>query len=182
MSRRRLPIVPHLTHDEIARRYRACRTGVEKTHRQVLWLLTRPDGPPAPAAVASLVGLSAGWVRAVLKRWDADGPDGLSDRRAAVNGGRNKLTADQQIDLRAAIQQGPPDGGVWTGLKVAGNIRDRRGVSICKQTGWEWLRGPGFSLRVPRPNNPGAAAPDEQRAWKSRHGPVGGRAAPPGAQ
>jgi hypothetical protein len=45
-----LPIVQHLDGDEIARRYRACRTGVEKTHWQVLWLLTRPGAPPAVTA------------------------------------------------------------------------------------------------------------------------------------
>ena len=48
MSRTRLPIVPHLTPEEIARRYRACRTGVEKTHWQLLWLLTRPEQPLGP--------------------------------------------------------------------------------------------------------------------------------------
>jgi transposase len=178
MGRPRLPIVPHLTHDEIARRYRACRTGVEKTHWQVLWLLTRPQDPPAAAAVAALVGLSPGWVREVLKRWNAHGPDGLADRRAAANGGQSKLTTDQPIDLWAAIQQPPPDGVLWTGPKVAAYARDRGGVSVCKQTGWEWLRGLGFSPQVPRPKNPGAATGEQQRDWKRRHGPVGGRAAP----
>ena len=182
MSRRRLPIVPHLTHDEIARRYRACRTGVEKTHWQVIWLLTRPVDPPTPAEVATPVGLSGGWVRTVLKRWNADGPQGLADRRAGSSGGRFKLTNDQQIDLWAAIRQAPPDGGLWTGPKVAAYVRDRWGVVGCKRTGWGWLRGLGFSLQVPRPKNPGAASAEERRAWKRRHGPVGCRAAPAAAR
>lgn len=150
MGRPHLAIVPHLTHDAIACRYRACRTGVEKARWHVLWLLTRPDEPPAPETVAAMVDPAAGWVRAVLERWDADGPDGLADRRAEVNGGRYNLTTDQQIDLWAAIQQAPPDGGLWTGPKVAGYVRDCWGVSVCKQTGWEWLRGLCFSLQVPR--------------------------------
>ena len=58
MARPRLPIVPHLSPEEIARRYRACRDGVEKTHWQVLWLSTRSDTPPAPAEVAPQVGLT----------------------------------------------------------------------------------------------------------------------------
>src|SRR5689334_23077947 len=99
MARPRLPILPHLPHDEIARRYRACRDGVEKTHWQALWLLTRPDDPPSPAAAAVQLGLSAGWVRALIQRWNADGPDGLADRRKAKNGGRPKLSTDQQVDL-----------------------------------------------------------------------------------
>jgi hypothetical protein len=87
MARTRLPIVPHLTPEHIYRRYRACRTGVEKTHWQLLWLLTRPEAPLAPAQAAAQVGLTAVWTRAILKRWNADGPAGLADRRAGTNGG-----------------------------------------------------------------------------------------------
>src|SRR3954469_4858385 len=182
MSRTRLPIVLHLPPADIYRRYRACRRGVEKTHWQLLWLLTRPERPPAPAPAAAQVGLTAVWARAVLKRWNADGPAGLADRRAGTNGGRSKLTTDQQIDLWAALQQPPPDGGLWTGPKVAGYARDRFGVSVGKPTGWRWLRGPGFSPQVPRPCHPKAAAAAERQAWKRRHGPVDCRAAPPASR
>ena len=178
MSRTRLPIVPHLTPDEIYRRYRACRTGVEKTHWHLIWLMTRPERPLVPAQAAAAVGLSAVWARAVLTRWNADGPAGLTDRRNGTCGGRSKLTTDQQIDLWAALQQPPPDGGLWTGPKVARYAHDRFGVVIGKPTGWRWLRGLGFSLQVPRPCHPKAASAAEQQAWKRRHGAVGGRAAP----
>lgn len=166
MARSRLPIVPHLTPDEVARRYRTCRRGVEKTHWQVIWLLTRTDPPPTPAAVGHQVGLTPAWVRTILRRWNAEGPDGLADRRAAANGGHAKLSIDRQLELWAALQQSPPDGGLWTGPKVAAYVRDRWGVVICKQTGWQWLRGLGFTLQVPRPRHPEAATPAEVRAWK----------------
>jgi transposase len=178
MARSRLPIVLHLPPEEIARRYRACRHGVEKTHWQVLWLLTRPDRPLSPAQAAAQVGLTPVWVRALLKRWNAEGPAGLADRRAAVNGGHHKLTIEQQVDLWAALQQPPPDGGLWTGPKVAAFVRDRWGVIVCNQTGWEWLRGLGFSLQVPRPRHPEAATPAQQRAWKRRPAGPARRAAP----
>jgi transposase len=167
MPRPRLPIAPHLTHDEIARRYRACRSGREKTHWQVLWLLTRPV-MPTPQQVAEQVGLTPGWVRTLLKRWNAEGPDGLADRRAVINGGHSKLTTDQQVDLWDALQHAPPDGGLWTGPKVAAYVRQRWAVVVCKQTGWEWLRRLGFSRQVPRPSHPEAATPAERRAWKRR--------------
>ena len=179
MSRTRLPIVLHLTPDDIYRRYRACRTGVEETHWHLIWLLTRPEHPLAPAQAAVAVGLSAVWARAVLKRWNAQGPDGLADRRSGACGGHSKLTTDQQIDLWAALQQPPPDGGLWTGPKVAGYARARWGVVVGKPTGWRWLRGLGFSPQVPRPRHPRAATAAEQRAWKRRHGSVDCRAAPP---
>jgi transposase len=178
MANTRLPIVLHLPPEEIARRYRAGRTGVEKTHWQVLWLLTRPDQPLSPAQAAAQVGLTPVWARAILKRWNAEGPDGLADHRKGTNGGHSKLSAEQQIDLWAAVQQPPPDGGLWTGPKVAAYVRDRWGVEVYPQTGWEWLRGLGFSLQVPRPSHPEAATPAERRAWKRRPGCPPRRVAP----
>src|SRR5205823_14183041 len=86
MARPRLPIVPHLSHDEIARRYRACRQGIEKTHRQVLRPPTRPEEPPTPAQVAVQVGPTPGEVAAPLQRWKADGSDRLALRCAATGG------------------------------------------------------------------------------------------------
>jgi transposase len=178
MARPRLPIVAHLSADEVARRYRSCRDGREKTHWQVLWLLTRPDHPLAPAQAAEQVGLTPSWVRTILKRWNASGPDGLADRRKATNGGKAKLTPDQQAELFTALQQPPPDGGLWTGPKVAAAARARYGVAVGKQTGWTWLRRLGFTLQVPRPSHPEAATPAQQRAWKRRPGRSGRRPAP----
>lgn len=171
MARKRLPIVLHLPPEEIVRRYRSCRSGVEKTHWQALWLLTRRENPLSPAQAAEQVGLSAVWVRTLIKRWNAQGPDGLADRRATTNGGHGKLATDRRIDLWDALQHPPPDGGLWTGPKVAAYVRNRWGITICLQTGWNWLRGLGFSLQVPRPRHPEVATPAQQRAWKRRPGP-----------
>ena len=182
MARPRLPIFPHLTPDEIRRRYRACRGGVEKTHWQALWLLTRATAPPTPAAVAALVGLTPAWVRTILRRWNAEGPDGLAARRPATNGGKAKLTAGQRAELYDALQQPPPDGGLWTGPKVARFVRGRWGVAVCKQTGWGWMRGLGFTLQVPRPCHPKAATAAERQAWERGHGSVDCRAAPPASR
>lgn len=114
----------------------------------------------------------------MLKRWNAEGPAGLADRRKAANGGKSKLGPEQRAELLTATGQPPPDGGLWTGPKVAAYARARWGISVCKQTGWEWLRGLGLTPQVPRPKNPRAATPEEQRAWKRRHGSVDCRAAP----
>jgi transposase len=184
MARPRLPITPHLSPEEIARRYRGyrgyrgCRSGREKTHWQILWLLTRTAIPPTPAQVATQVGLTVAWVRTVLKRWNAMGPEGLVDRRVTNNGGQWKLTAEQQAELFDAPQRPPADGGLWTGPTVARYVRDRGGVVVCKQTGWEWLCRLGFSPQVPRPRNPRAATAAEQQVWKRRPGRPDGRAAP----
>jgi transposase len=182
MARPRLPIAPHLSPDEIARRYRACRTGVEKTHWQVLWLLTRSAAPPTPAEVAAQVGLTPAWVRTVLRRGNADGPAGVVDRRSATNGGRPRLSDEQQAALFEALQGRPADGGPWTGPKVAAYARDHWGVTVRVETGWRWLTRLGLSLQMPRPRNPRAATAGEQQEWKRRPGRPDGRAAPRAAR
>jgi transposase len=151
---------------------------VEKTHWQILWLLTRTAEPPSPAHVASQVGLTPAWVRTVLKRWNAQGPEGLADRRPLTNGGHSKLTAPQQAELFEALQRRPPDGGLWTGPKVVAYVRDHFGVRVRPETGWRWLTRLGLSLQVPRPKNPGAASAEEQQVWKRRPSRPPSRAAP----
>jgi transposase len=130
-----------------------------------LWLLARTDERRTPAQVARLVGLSGVTVRAVLHRWNAHGPDGVSDRRKG-NGAEPKLTARRREALYAALQKRPPDGGVWTAPKVVRYVRDRWQVAVSPETGWRWLRELGFTLQVPRPSHPGAADPPTRRAWQ----------------
>jgi len=154
----------HLPADEIDRRYKACRHAREKTHWQIVWLLTRPDGPRAAADVARMVGFTPTWVRALVRRWNTDGPDGLADRRKG-NGPGDALGPPQQAELYQALQADPPDGGLWTGPKVVRYVRDRWGVEVVPQTGWRWLNDLGFSLRVPRPRHPKAATAEQQRVW-----------------
>src|SRR5215212_8982040 len=101
---RRLPFVRHLPASKLRYKYRACRHPVEGPRWHALWLLARTDSTRTPAEVADLVGLSAVTVRAVLHRWNARGPDGVADRRAA-NGAAPKLSARRREALYAALQR-----------------------------------------------------------------------------
>jgi transposase len=162
---KRLPVEGHLTADQARDEYRACRHAVEKTRWHALWLLLRTDSPRTPAQVAEVVGLSVITVRDVLKRWNEHGPEGLTDGRKS-NGTKPKLDADQRAELFAALKRRPPDGGLWSGPKVAAFVRGRWGVEVCPQTGWQWLVDLGFTLQVPRPSHPRAADPATRRRWK----------------
>ena len=160
----RLPVAEHLSHDEIDRRYRTCGDAAEKTRWHVLWLVTRPDRPLSATAAAKVVGFTPAWGRAILKRYNARGPDALTDGRRG-NGSDPKLTAGQRAELLAALQSEPPDRGLWTGPKVAAFVKRRFGVEVRKQTGWVWLKDLGFRLVVPRPRHPKAASAEEQKEW-----------------
>jgi transposase len=148
----------------VGRRYRTCPDPKEKTRWHLIWLLLRPSPPHNCEQAAPLVGLSDVYARAVLKRWNAHGPAGLVDRRQA-NKSSGKLTAAQQAELFDALRQEPPDGGLWSGPKVARYVCDRWGIETCPQTGWRWLQRLGFRLVVPRPRHPKAASTTEQRRW-----------------
>lgn len=166
-----LQVAGHLAPDEIYRRYRSCPDGRLKTRWHAVWLMARPDRPLTAEGAAEAVGLSAVWVRKLVHRYNAEGPDGLRDGRQA-NGAKPRLTAGQQAELSQALQAEPPDGGVWTGPKVAAFALARFGIKVRKQTGWEWLCRLGLRLKVPRPRHPRAATADEQRGWQRRPQPV----------
>jgi transposase len=166
---KRLPVIRHLTADRAEAEYRACRHPIEKTRWHAIGLLLRTDEPRTPAQVADLVGLSVITTRDVLKRWNERGPDGLADGRKN-NGSESKLDADQRAQLPAALKKRPPDGGLWSGPKVAMFVRAKWNVEICPQTGWKWLVDLGFTLQVPRPRHPRAADPAAQKRWKKTSG------------
>jgi transposase len=162
---RRLPVERHLTANQARARYRACRHAIEKTRWHAVWLLLRADQPRTPAQVAEVVGLSVITTRDVLRRWNKHGPGGLTDGRKN-NGSAPKLDAGQRVALLAALKSRPPDGGLWSGPKVAAFVRREWGVAVCPQTGWKWLVDLGFTLQVPRPSHPTAADPATRRRWK----------------
>ena len=93
----------------------------------------------------------------------------MIDRRNR-NGAPPKLTTRQRGALYAALQKRPPDGGLWTGPKVARYVRTRWQVTACPETGWRWLVELGFSLQVPRPSHPNSADPPTRRAWEKTCG------------
>ena len=162
---KRLPVIRHLSANQALSKYRACRQAVEKTRWHAIWLLLRTNPSRTPAAVAEILGVSVIFVRATLRRWNQHGPHGLTDRRDH-NGAPARLAHQQRLQLRAALKKRPPDGGLWTGPKVARYVRDRWSVHVRPQTGWRWLRDLGFTPQVPRPTHPRKADPLARARWK----------------
>jgi transposase len=162
ITMKRLPVIAHLSADEVGRRHRRRPDPKEKTRWHLVWLLLRPDEPLRCERAGPLVGVSDAHARTVLKRRNAHGPDGLSDRRKA-NRSPGKPSDARQAEVFEALKAEPPDGGLWSGPKLARYARERWGVEVCPETGWRWLKKLGFRLVVPRPRHPKAAGPDEQR-------------------
>ena len=69
--------------------------------------------------------------------------------------------------LAEAVAGPPPDGGLWTGPKVAAWIgRETGRAHVHPQRGWAYLRRLDQSWQTPRPHHEQAATPEEQEAFK----------------
>src|SRR6478609_707062 len=119
-------LVAHLSPAELGQRYRAARSPIERSHLQLVWLLSRGRGE---REVAQVTGYGRRWVAEVVRRYDEEGPDGLGDRR------RGNVGAEDEPALRAALAEPPADGGLWTGPKVAAWMATRLGRKVWPQRG-----------------------------------------------
>ncbi len=163
----RLQLMPHLTYEQLTERFRRCRDGRQKARWQALWLLSRPHQPCSARQASAVVGLTADAVRKLVHRYNAGGPTAVA-RNPGGQGRAPRLSAEQQQQLKAELLGRAPDGGLWTGPKLARRIAALTGRPLHQATGWEWLRKLGFTPQRPRPRHRRAASPEEQAAWKKK--------------
>jgi transposase len=162
---KKIRLEEHLEPEELEHRYRKAKDPVERTHYQIVWLLSEGK---TTREVMDATGYSRGWVQQVAKRYNARGARGLGDRRHQNPGGSGRalLTEEHQRELSQALKEPPPDGGMWNSGKVAKWIEERTGRSgVRAQRGWEYLRKLGNSPQVPRPAH-AQADPEKQEAFK----------------
>ena len=131
-----------LSRAEIALRSTSASSAIERRRWQVIGMLA--DGLPLDEIVAA-TGCRPRTIRQIAQRYRACGPAALADGRQRSRGAAPLLAAEQQRDLGQALQKPAPDGGVWTGPKVARWIAGRTGKRVHRQCGWEYLRRLGGS-------------------------------------
>ena len=159
---KRVEVKTDMTAEMLYERYRKAKAPVERTHWHMLWHVKKGK---SPQEVAELFGYTAGWVRSMIRRWNAAGEAGITDHRRTLPGAKPLLTAEQQRELAEALQQPPADGGLWSGPKVAAWMQAKLGREVDPRRGWDYLQRLGYSTRVPRPQH--AKADEEtQRAFK----------------
>jgi transposase len=158
---RRLAVAPHLEPEQLRARARAA-----PAPDRLRWLAARlvAEGRPA-TEVGRLVGFSPEWVRALVRRYNAGGPDALGDGRRGNAGGAPLLDAAGRASLAEALAGPAPGGGIWTCRSVAAWIGARLGRPVPEQRGCEWMVRLGFSPQRPRPREE-RADPAAQDAFK----------------
>src|SRR3954452_14590565 len=141
-----IKLEPHLDSKELENCYRKARDPVKRSHSQILWLISEGK---TTTQVMEATGYSRGWIQQLARRYNADGPDALGDRRHRNPGAKARalLTTDQQEELKESLMKPRPDGGMWNSRKVGECIERRTGhvVTQKKQRGWEYLKRLGQS-------------------------------------
>lgn len=166
---KRLELSPHASTQELEHRYSKARDPVERSHHQIVWLLSEGR---TTREVCEVTGYSAGWVRQIARRYNERGVEGLGDRRHQNPGAKERALLDEagEAQLLEALQEPPPacvGGGMWSGPKVARWVALRNGLEkVHVQRGFEYLRKVRYSPQVPRPQNASAADALEREAFK----------------
>jgi hypothetical protein len=107
--------------------------------RRVQVLLHLAAGTPL-AEIVALTGYRPRSIRQIAQRYIEIGADSLVDQRVFAQGAAPILSAEEQIELRQTIQGVPPDGGTWTGPKVARWMAAKTGKPVHRQRGLEYPR------------------------------------------
>lgn len=75
---RHIRLEPHLTVEELERRYRAAKEPHARSWYQILWLLSKGQ---TAREIAVSTGYSPYWIGQIAKRYNADGPAGMTNRQ-----------------------------------------------------------------------------------------------------
>jgi transposase len=147
---KRITVQAHLSIEQVEARYRKAQDPVERSHWQIIWLVAQDK---TTGEITEVTGYCASWIYAIVHRYNYEGSAGLGDRRHGNPGGTFILSAEQQQQLEHDLDAGAPDGGLWTGPKVAHWIFVHTGRQVHPQRGWEYLKRLGYSKRVLRPRH-----------------------------
>ena len=102
---------------------------------------------------AIAVGMNYDYAREVLNKSNNLGEEGienLQNKHPQRRGGKKSLLTDKQLEkLAKELESRSPDGGIWTGPKVARWIEKENGVEkVWNQRGWDYLKKLKYSCHT----------------------------------
>jgi transposase len=158
-------LAPHLTSQQLETRYRTATNTRDARHWQLLWQVSLQN---TIQDAAQIIVMHYDQARNLIRKYNQHGPDSIPDKRKTRSHTPRKPLLDQtqRQKLFQALQAPHPDGGLWTGPKVARWIQQATGRErVVPQLGWDYLKRLGFSLQQPRPRHQ-QASQEAQEAFK----------------
>jgi transposase len=145
-----IQVATYLTTDELEGRYRRARGGVERSHWQMLWLMSSGK---RTAEVAEVTGYCQDWIRKLVQHYNEQGEQALGDKRRGHAGRPRLLTPEQEAELRGELERAEAAGGAWNSVQTAGWMSAKLGRVVRANRGRETLQRLGFSTKTPRPRH-----------------------------
>lgn len=148
-------LVPHYSCDELKQKYIQSRDPVESRRWHLLWKVSLGWSIKNSALA---VGINYEYGKEIIKKYNKLASAGVKNQRnkqRQQSGGKKPLLTDEQLQkLCKELESIPPDGGVWTGTKVARWIETETGrKKVWNQRGWDYLKKFKYSWQSPRPQN-----------------------------
>lgn len=169
-------VADHLSVSALEQQDRSCTNVTAARHFQTIWLLAKGH---EIAEVSATVSFARRWVERLLARYNAQGPQALGDLRRRNGTSPTILRPDLLDKLKERLREPPPDGGLWTGPKVARWMAHELGLAaVLPQRGWEALKAIDWSVQKPRPRHPASATPEEREAFKKSWSRLSPRSGP----
>jgi transposase len=145
-------LAQHFSSAELKEKYLKNRDLIESRRWHLLWKISL-GWTIKNSAVA--VGYSYPYAQKILNRYNSCGEAGIINQKNQTSNhqrGKKRLLNSQQLEkLKQQIQQKPPDGGIWTGTKVARWIEQETGrEKVWNQRGWDYLKKCNYSWQSPR--------------------------------
>lgn len=130
----------HLTLEELKHRYRQAQDTTEARRWHILQLVAQQW---TIKQAAQIVGLNYDYAKEIVRRYNSEGPIAMKnrtkDRQPPLS--KSLLTPEQQQELKQVLQGPAPDGGSWSGTKVAQWIAKKTGREwVWPQRGWDYLK------------------------------------------
>lgn len=149
---RTITLANHLQSEELKARYQRSTDPVESRRWHLLWLVSQQW---YLLDAAASVGVSYSYARKVISAYNRDGVATMTNRRRGRQmTSRALLNAEQQAEVDHALQSPSPDGGLWSGPKVAQWIAQKTGrAHVHPQRGWDYLQRLNYSGQRPRPRH-----------------------------
>jgi transposase len=144
---RYIELEAHLEHEELERRYRSAQGGVARSQWHILWLL---GSGKRTREVGEVTGYSVDWIRKIVRRYNAAGPQAIGDKRHDNPGQKRLLSAAQEAELMQELEQAAAAGQAWSSVQVAAWMSEKLGRAVRQGRGWDVLQRLDFSTKTPR--------------------------------
>jgi transposase len=143
---------PRLSSAKLREQYRNSKNLPESRRWHLLWLISLGK---TLIAAAFLVGFSERYARLLLARYNQRGIPALRARLHDSSRPRRPplLSPALRSELGRLLKGKAPDGGLWTGPKVARWMAKKLGRKVHPQRGWDYLKRLGYSPQRPRPEH-----------------------------